>query len=68
MHDATGVMHSGPANDCDHLAKSDRASRHARGFSFKVPAKPVIKTGAGVSQDSWVSLLTMQASQVQGQG
>jgi hypothetical protein len=25
------------------------ASRHARGFSLKVPAKPVMKTGAGVA-------------------
>jgi hypothetical protein len=41
-------MHSGRANDCNHLANAIEASRHLRGFSIKVPAKPVIKTGAGV--------------------
>jgi hypothetical protein len=38
-------MHSGPANDCNHLANG----RHARDFSLKVSTKPVIKTGVGVS-------------------
>jgi hypothetical protein len=37
-------MHNGRTNDCNHLANG----RHARDFSLKVPAKPVIKTGAGV--------------------
>jgi hypothetical protein len=37
-------MHNGRANDCNHLSNG----RHTRDFSFKVPAKPVIKTGAGV--------------------
>lgn len=37
-------MHNGRANDCNHLSNG----RHARDFSLKVPAKPVIKTGAGV--------------------
>jgi hypothetical protein len=37
-------MHNGRANDCNHLSNG----RHARDFSLKVPAKPVIKTGVGV--------------------
>jgi hypothetical protein len=37
-------MHNGRANDCNHLSNG----RHARDFSLKVPAKPVIKTGTGV--------------------
>src|SRR5437763_2010331 len=37
-------MHSGRANDCNHLSNG----RHARDFSLKVPAKPVIKIGVGV--------------------
>jgi hypothetical protein len=41
-------MHSGRANDCNHLANAFEASRHPRGFSIKVPIKPVSKTGAGV--------------------
>jgi hypothetical protein len=41
-------MHSGRANDCNHLANAIERGRHPRGFSLKVPAKPVIKTGAGV--------------------
>src|SRR5439155_11848552 len=37
-------MHNGRANDCNHLSNG----RHARDFSLKVPAKPVIKIGVGV--------------------
>jgi hypothetical protein len=44
LHDASGPMHNGQVNDCNHLSNG----RHARDFSLKVPAKPVIKTGAGV--------------------
>ncbi|KRR15515.1 hypothetical protein CQ14_04240 [Bradyrhizobium lablabi] len=40
------------------------ASRHARGFSLKVPAKPVMKTGAGVAGLA----VQAQASAGQGQG
>jgi hypothetical protein len=57
-------MHNGRANDCNHLAKRDRASRHARDFSFKVPAKPVMKTGAGVLGFAAHNA----ASRMQGQG
>jgi hypothetical protein len=53
-------MHSGRANDCNHLANG----RHARDFSLKVPAKPVMKTGAGVSGLA----ADMQVSPMQGQG
>jgi hypothetical protein len=40
-------MHSGRANDCNHLAYAIDASRHARDFSLKVPVKLVSKTGVG---------------------
>jgi hypothetical protein len=41
-------MHSGQANDCNHCAIAAEAI-DTRDFSFKVPAKPVVKTGAGAS-------------------
>ena len=39
-------------------------SRHARDFSLKVPAKPVMKTGAGVPGFA----ADTQAAPMQGQG
>jgi hypothetical protein len=40
-------MHSGGPNDCNHLSNASEAV-DTRDFSFKVPIKLVMKTGAGV--------------------
>ena len=37
LHDATGPMHSGRANDCNHQSKAAEAIDTRRGFSLKVP-------------------------------
>ncbi len=47
LHDATGAMHSGRANHRNRAPMSGGSHRHARDFSLKVAAKPVMKIGAG---------------------
>jgi hypothetical protein len=58
-------MHSLTANDCDHPTIPIPDHGHPRRFSLKVPAKPVIKSGAG---EGAVASRCAHAPHEQGQG
>jgi hypothetical protein len=44
LHDAIGATHGGPQIH----GSERRGHRHARDFSLKVPAKPIMKIGDGM--------------------
>jgi hypothetical protein len=48
LHDANGAAHSGPSDRRNRDCSERRGHRHARDFSLKVPAKPIMKIGDGM--------------------